>query len=144
MKVLECFLKKNEVNYELLCNNVRFQNRVHQNWWFYFAISVNLTSRHPAGELWGVGVLYVGDYSPHGWQVRPLNVPCFLSVRFCASVMILFTLLIWPGMKCSKLHGYRWVSVCGWESERKTVTLWRALVLFLKLHFIDIRWKKVL
>lgn len=60
--------------------------------------------------------------------------------------MILFTLLIWPGMKCSKSHGYRWVSVWGWEKKKKktTVTLWRAPVLFLKLYFINIRWSQVI
>lgn len=57
--------------------------------------------------------------------------------------MILFTLLIWPGMKCSKLQGCRWVSVCV-GGRKKTVTLWKALALFLKLHSIDIRWKKVM
>lgn len=57
-----------------------------------------------------------------------------ISVPLCASVMIAFTLLLWPGMKCSKLHGYRWVRV--WVSVWKDC---HTVFPFFKLNFINIR-----
>lgn len=80
-----------------------------------YPLCENNLKANSAAALWGVGVSYVGDYSPTGLtRLTPYSLqdPPFLLYTFCGSVMRLFTLLIWPGMKCSKLQGYRWVSVC--------------------------------
>lgn len=110
--ILQIYSINPKVNYEILCVFSKLVILLH---------FCEQLKKRQAEALWGVGVLSVGDYSPHAWQVRPLNVYEILVsflYKSCASVMILFTLLIWPGMKCSKLHGYRWVSVCGWESKK--------------------------
>lgn len=79
-----------------------------------------------------LGIILHKPYKSDPWMFKR-SLWC-ISVPLCASVMIAFTLLFWPGMKCSKLHGYRWVRV--WVSVWKDC---HTVFPFFKLNFINIR-----
>lgn len=88
-------------------------------------------------------LLYVGNGSLQGWQVRPLSVYEILVLCFCTLMPLTNDTVYTAHLARNEMFKVTRVqmSQCVGEYLRKTVTLLRLLVPFLELQFITIGWK---